>query len=141
MTVNSASEPLKRPITLIVVCVFSLLLNSFLIAKGVLVYWWLDSTSDDRRKDAIVAIDLFYAVEFLSCLGAMVGAVMLLNRMRSGLVVYMVSTIVYMLLTGAFMLLALLSIAGIPVALLQVFYLVPSMVLLLIIVQQRKYLV
>ena len=126
---------------LIVLCVLTLLGNTFLILKGILVYYMLDITSDGRRASAIVAIDVFYVVEFLTCIGAMVGAVLMLSRRRVGLVVYAVSTVMYMLITGALAILSILSIAGIPLALLQFVYLVPSALFLLLFTQQRKYLV
>jgi hypothetical protein len=86
--------PKRRSVSLIVLCTLTMLGNALLILKELVTYYWLDSTSDDRRPDAILLIDVFFLVELLTCLGSMVGAMIMLTGKITGLVVYQVSSIV-----------------------------------------------
>lgn len=132
--------PKRRSVSLIVLCILTMLGNALLILKGLVTYYWLDSTSEDRRPDAILLIDVFFLVELLTCLGSIVGAMIMLTGKRTGLRIYQVSSIVYMVMTFALAVGSFLSIAGIPLGFLQFIYLVPSILFFLLYASHRKYL-
>lgn len=118
--------PKKRPISLIVLCLLTILGNLIMILKGIITYYVLDSSSSDRREEATLLIDLFYTLEFVSCGGAVLGAIIMLYGKKIGLILYQISSIVYILITLLLTLLSMLSIIGIPLAFLQIVYLIPS---------------
>jgi hypothetical protein len=137
---NEQFVPQRRSVSLIILCVLTILGNVFLILKGLATYYWLDSTSEDRRPDAILMIDVFFLVELLTCLGSIAGAMIMLTGKKIGLRIYQVSSIVYMVMTFALAVGSFLSIAGIPLGFLQFIYLVPSLLFFLLYASHRKYL-
>ena len=130
----------KRALSLVVLCVLTLLGNAFLLFKALMTYLMLDIAGEGRIPEADTSIDVFFAVEVLSCIGSMLGAVLMLDRRLLGLQIYLVSTSVYMLMTGALAILSILSIAGIPLALLQFVYLVPTALFMALFVTHKKHL-
>lgn len=122
----------KLSTTLLVLGILTLIGNFFLLFKGMISYAVLVATNDNRTEDAIVAIDLLYLVEFLTCIGAMVGVIFMLNRKKIGLLIYGISNGLYIVLTIAFAIFCMFTIIGIPVSVLQFFYVIPAMVFLLL---------
>lgn len=122
----------KLSTTLLVLGILTVIGNFFLLFKGMISYAVLVATNDNRTEDAIVAIDLLYLVEFLTCIGAMVGVIFMLNRKKIGLLIYGISNGLYIVLTIAFAIFCMFTIIGIPVSVLQFFYVIPAMVFLLL---------
>jgi hypothetical protein len=127
---SSASKP--RFYILPVLCVLTILGNLLIIVKGLFTYYALYSTNDDRREGAILLINVFYALELLTCVGSVLGAVFMLNGKKSGLILYQISSIVYIAMTFLFAIICFFSIIGIPVAFLQIIYLIPSVIFLML---------
>jgi hypothetical protein len=126
MLINPLAK--KTPLTLVVLCLLTIIGNLLIILKGIVTYYVLDSTSSDRRADAVVLIDVFFTLEFLSCVGSILGAIVMLNGKRVGLTIYQVSSVLYIVITLLLAFFSLLSIVGIPLAFLQYVYLIPSIV-------------
>lgn len=127
---SSASK--SRFYILPVLCVLTILGNLLIILKGLFTYYALYSTNDDRREGAILLINVFYALELLTCVGSVLGAVFMLNGKKSGLILYQISSIVYIAMTFLFAIICFFSIIGIPVAFLQIIYLIPSVIFLML---------
>ncbi|MCG9911923.1 MAG: hypothetical protein MH137_11540 [Flavobacteriales bacterium] len=111
-----------------VLCVLTIWGNLLIILKGLFTYYALYSTNDDRREGAILLINVFYALELLTCVGSILGAVIMLNGKKTGLILYQISSIAYMVITFVFTIICFFSIIGIPVAFLQIIYLIPSII-------------
>ena len=126
MLINPLAK--KTPLTLVVLCLLTIIGNLLIILKGIVTYYVLYSTSSDRRADAVVLIDVFFTLEFLSCVGSILGAIVMLNGKRVGLTIYQVSSVLYIVITLLLAFFSLLSIVGIPLAFLQYVYLIPSIV-------------
>lgn len=126
---------------LIVLCVLTILGNIFIILKGLFSYYFLYNSHDTRGKWAVIAIDLFYLVEFLTCVGSIWGAGLMLFGKRSGLVLYQISAMVYIAITIVLTFFSFISIAGIPLGFLQIVYLIPSFIFLVLYRNQAKQLV
>lgn len=127
--------------TIMVLCILTILGNIFIFFKGLFSYYFLYNSHDTRVSWAVTAIDLFYFLEFLTCFGSIWGAgLMLLGKYR-GFILYQISSIIYILLTLILFFLSLISIAGIPLGFLQIFYLIPSIIFLLLYRNQSKHLV
>jgi len=130
----------KRPLTLVVLCLLTIIGNLLLILKAILTYYVLDSTSSDRREYAVVLIDVFFTLEIISCVGSILGAIIMLSGKRVGLTVYQVSSVLYILITLLLAFFSLLSIVDIPLAFLQYIYLIPSIVFFLLYRNHERYL-
>jgi len=130
----------KRSLTLILLCVLTILGNLLIILKGLVTYYVLDSTKSNRREDAIAFINGFYVLEFLTCAGAILGAILMLAGKRKGLLVYQISSVLYIMMTLALACLSFLSIVGIPLGFLQFLYLIPSVAFFVLYKHQEKYL-
>lgn len=130
----------KRPISLIVLCLLTILGNLILILKGIITYYVLDNSSSDRREEAIVLIDMFFTLELVSCGGSILGAIIMLYGKRLGLILYQISSVVYILITLLLTMLSMLSIVGIPLAFLQIVYLIPSILFFIWYRNYAKYL-
>jgi hypothetical protein len=132
--------PRPRSVLLVVLCILTIIGNLFLIIKGLVTYYVLDNSSEDRREWAIVMIDVFFLLEFLSCIGSIAGAILMIAGKRMGLIVYQFSSVIYILITALLAVFSILSIAGIPLAFLQILYLIPSIVFFILYTAHAKYL-
>lgn len=126
--------------TLVVLCILTLLGSVFILLKGLIGYFILADSNATRSEGGILFINLVYIIEFLSCIGAIVGAIIMLVGKKIGLVIYTISSILYILLTVAFAVFCFISLIGIPVGLLQFLYLIPSILFLILYINQAKYL-
>jgi|GEM_PF-991757 len=126
--------------TLVVLCILTLLGSVFILLKGLIGYFILADSNDTRSEGGILFINLVYFIEFLTCIGAIVGAIIMLIGKKIGLVIYAISSILYILLTVAFAVFCFFSIIGIPVGLFQFLYLIPSILFLILYITRAKYL-
>ena len=129
-----------RSSTLIVLCTLTIIGSVLIIIKGLFTYYLLADSNEDRSSEMIAFIDLFYALEFLSCIGTITGAIFMIGGKKSGLVVYQISSIFFIVLTIAFACFCFISIIGIAVGLLQIVYLIPSILFYALYRNQEKYL-
>jgi hypothetical protein len=134
------SEQKQTSSTLVSLCILTLLGSAFILLKGLIGYFILVESNDTRSEDGILFIDLVYFIEFLSCIGAIAGAILMLIGKKTGLLIYVISSILYILLTAAFAVFCFFSLIGIPVGLLQFLYLIPSIVFLIVYINQAEYL-
>ena len=137
---NEQNEQKQTSSTLVVLCVLTLLGSVFILLKGLIGYFILADSNATRSEGGILFINLVYFIEFLSCIGAIAGAIIMLIGKKIGLVIYAISSILYILLTVAFAVFCFFSIIGIPVGLLQLLYLIPSILFLILYINQAKYL-
>jgi hypothetical protein len=137
---NEQNEQKQTSSTLVVLCVLTLLGSVFILLKGLIGYFILADSNATRSEGGILFINLVYFIEFLSCIGAIAGAIIMLIGKKIGLVIYAISSILYILLTVAFAVFCFFSIIGIPVGLLQFLYLIPSILFLILYINQAKYL-
>ena len=135
---QTARKP--RSVILTVLCVFTLLGNLLIVFKGLITYYVLDSTSDNRREGAILLINVVYALELLTCVGSILGALLMLKRKKTGLIIYQISSIAYMVMTFLFAIVCFFSIVGIPLGFLQIMYLIPSILFFVLYLFQKKHL-
>jgi hypothetical protein len=126
--------------TLVLLCILTLLGSVFILLKGLIGYFILADSNDTRSEGGILFINLVYFVEFLTCIGAIVGAIIMLVGKKIGLVIYAISSVLYILLTVAFAVFCFFSLIGIPVGLLQLLYLIPSILFLILYITHAKYL-
>lgn len=135
---KTAQKP--RSVSLIVLCVLTLVGNLFIIGKGILTYLMLYSTNDTRSQETVDNINLYFLIELLTCLGCMLGAVFMINHKKVGLTIYLVSTIAYIIITFGVAILSFLSVAGIIIGVLQFVYLIPSFLFLVLYIAHRRHL-
>jgi hypothetical protein len=126
--------------TLVLLCILTLLGSVFILLKGLIGYFILADSNDTRSEGGILFINLVYFIEFLTCIGAIVGAIIMLIGKKAGLWIYAISSILYILLTVSFAVFCFISVIGIPVGLLQFLYLLPSILFLILYINQAKYL-
>jgi hypothetical protein len=108
---------------LLLLCILVLLGSVFILIKGMISYFILLDSNDIRSEGVIVFINLVYLIEFLSCIGTITGAILMLIGKKTGLFIYQVSSILYIMLTTSFAVFCFFSMIGIPVGLLQFLYL------------------
>jgi hypothetical protein len=137
---NEQIEQKQTSSTLVVLCILTLLGSVFILLKGFIGYFILADSNDTRSEGGILFINLVYFIEFLTCIGAILGAIIMLVGKKIGLVIYAISSILYILLTAAFAVFCFFSIIGIPVGLLQFLYLIPSILFLILYITHAKYL-
>jgi hypothetical protein len=65
--------------TLLVLCVLTLIGSFFIILKSLISYSILLDSNDTRSDFGIVLINVVYILEFLSCLGSIAGAIIMLT--------------------------------------------------------------
>ena len=126
--------------TLLVLCILTLLGSVFIFLKGLISYSTLLGSNDTRSDFGIVLIDVVYILEFLSCLGSIAGAIIMLAGKRTGLLIYLISCGLYIIVTTVFAVFCFVSIIGIPVGLLQFLYIIPSILFFVLYLNQGKYL-
>jgi hypothetical protein len=135
---NQYTEQKKTSSTLLVLCILTLLGSVFVLLKGFIAYAILLSSNNTRSESGILFINTLYCIEFLTCIGTIVGAILMLTGKKLGLLVYQISSIVYMVLTALFALFCFFSIIGILIGLLQFIYLAISIVFFVLYSNQRK---
>lgn len=134
-------QGIKRPSSsLNVLCILTLIGSVFILLKGLITYFILVDSNDTRSESGILFINLVYFLEFMSCIGSFVGAILMLSRKKAGLVVYLISSILYIALTTVFAIFCFFSIIGIPVGILQFFYLAPAILFLILYLNQANHL-
>jgi hypothetical protein len=135
---NQYTEQKKTSSTLLVLCILTLLGSVFVLLKGFIAYAILLQSNDTRSESGILWINSVYIIEFICCFGTIVGAILMLTGKKLGLLVYQISSIVYIVLTALFALFCFFSIIGIPIGLLQFIYLAISIVFFVLYSNQRK---
>jgi hypothetical protein len=113
----------QRSTTLTVLCVLTIVGSILFILKGLISYSFLISSNDDRSEGVIYFINVIYLIEFLSCTGTFIGAILMITGKKTGLLLYGISSIVYIVLTIAFSCFCMFTIIGILIGLLQIIYL------------------
>jgi hypothetical protein len=137
---NEQIEQKQTSSTLVLLCILTLLGSVFILLKGLIGYFILADSNATRSESGILFINLVYFIEFLTCIGAIVGAIIMLIGKKAGLWIYAISSILYILLTVSFAVFCFISVIGIPVGLLQFLYLLPSILFLILYINQAKYL-
>ena len=135
---NQQIESKQTSSTLLVLCILTLVGSVFVLLKGFIGYAILVDSNDTRSESGILLINSVYVIEFITCFGTIAGAILMLTRKKLGLVIYLIVSIVYILLTVVFALFCFFSIVGIPVGLLQFVYLAISIVFLVLYLTQGK---
>jgi hypothetical protein len=135
---NQQIESKQTSATLLVLCILTLVGSVFVLLKGFIGYAILLDSNDTRSESGILLINSVYIIEFISCFGTIAGAILMLTGKKLGLVIYLIASIVYILLTFVFALFCFFSIVGILVGLLQFVYLAISIVFLVLYLTQGK---
>ena len=130
----------QRSSTLLALCILTIIGSVLIILKGLFAYFILEASNDKMSSEGIAFINVIYLIEFLSCIGAIVGASIMLSGKKVGLLVYQISSILYIALTVVFAFFCILSIIGILIGLLQIVYLIPSIVFFVLYINQEKHL-
>lgn len=134
------NTPKQASIRLIILCILSILGSILFILKGFIGYAVLSVSNDERSTEGIVFINITYLLELLSCIGTLVGAIFMLIGRKVGLTIYIISTILFIVLTTFFAFFCFLTLVGIPIGLLQFIYLVPCMLFLTLYKKHEKFL-
>lgn len=129
-----------RSSTLIVLSTLTIIGSVLIIIKGLFTYYMLADSNEDRSSEMIAFIDLFYALEFLSCIGTITGAIFMIGGKKLGLLIYQISCVVYLILTVGFAIFCILTLIGTVIGILQIVYLIPSILFLGLYQKQEKYL-
>ena len=137
---NQQIESKQTSSTLLVLCILTLVGSVFVLLKGLIGYAILIDSNGTRSESGILLINSVYVIEFLTCFGTIAGAILMLTGKKLGLLVYQISSIVYIVLTAVFALFCFFSIIGIPVGLLQFVYLAFSIVFLVLYSNEGKHL-
>ena len=135
---NQQIESKQTSSTLLVLCILTLVGSVFVLLKGLIGYTILIDSNGTRSESGIQVINSVYIIEFLTCFGTIAGAILMLTGKKLGLVIYLIASIVYILLTFVFALFCFFSIVGILVGLLQFVYLAISIVFLVLYLTQGK---
>jgi hypothetical protein len=138
---NQYTEQKKPSSTLLVLCILTLVGSVFVLLKGFIGYAILLQSNDTRSESGILWINSVYIIEFVTCFGTIIGAILMLTGKKLGLLVYQISSIVYIVLTILFALFCFLTIIGILIGLLQFIYLAISILFLVLYSNQGKQLV
>lgn len=138
MIIENAAR--SRSSTLIVLCTLTILGSVFILLKDLVTYLILAESNSSRSNFGILFINVIYVSECLSCFGSIAGAVLMIGGKKSGLVVYQISSIFFIVLTIAFACFCFISIIGIAVGLLQIVYLIPSILFYALYRNHEKYL-
>jgi hypothetical protein len=134
------NTPQKRSVTIQVLSILTIIGSVLIILKGMISYSFLVDSNDTRSPEMITAINVVYFVEFLTCIGAIVGSIFMMNGKKVGLLIYVISSVLYIIMTIAFAFLCFLSVIGIIVGLLQIVYLIPSVLFLILYLSFNKHL-
>lgn len=124
--------------TLVVLCILTLLGSVFIFLKGLISYTVLLDSNDTRSDFGKVLINVVYILEFLSCLGSIAGAIIMLAGKRAGLLIYLISCGLYIIITKVFAVFCIFSLIGIPVGMLQFLYIIPSLLFFVLYLNQGK---
>ena len=135
---NQQIESKQTSSTLLVLCILTLVGSVFVLLKGLIGYAILIDSNGTRSESGILLINSVYVIEFLTCFGTIAGAILMLTGKKLGLVIYLIASIVYILLTFVFALFCFFSIVGILVGLLQFIYLAFSIVFLVLYSNEGK---
>lgn len=135
---NQYTEQKKPSSTLLVLCILTLVGSVFVLLKGFIGYAILLQSNDTRSESGILWINSVYIIEFVTCFGTIIGAILMLTGKKLGLLVYQISSIVYIVLTILFALFCFLTIIGILIGLLQFIYLAISILFLVLYSNQGK---
>lgn len=135
---NQQIESKQTSSTLLVLCILTLVGSVFVLLKGLIGYAILIDSNGTRSESGILLINSVYVIEFITCFGTIAGTILMLTGKKLGLVIYLIASIVYMLLTVVFALFCFFSIIGIPVGLMQFIYLAFSIVFLVLYSNEGK---
>ena len=135
---NQYTEQKKPSSTLLVLCILTLVGSVFVLLKGFIGYAILLQSNDTRSESGILWINSVYIIEFVTSFGTIIGAILMLTGKKLGLLVYQISSIVYIVSTILFALFCFLTIIGILIGLLQFIYLAISILFLVLYSNQRK---
>jgi hypothetical protein len=130
----------KSSFRLNILCTLTILGSLFFLFKGFIGYAVLSVSNDDRSTEGIIFVNVTYLLELLSCIGTLAGAIIMLNGRKVGLTIYIISTILFIVLTTFFAFFCFLTLVGIPIGLLQFIYLVPCVLFLILYKNQEKHL-
>jgi hypothetical protein len=108
--------------TLILLCILTILGNAFLILKGIISFLILLNSNDTRSHETITNINLVFFIEFITYIGSITGAIIMLNGKRVGHLIYQISGLVYLISTALYAIFCFLLIIVIVVGLLQLVY-------------------
>lgn len=118
---------------LIILSIFVMIGNVFIILKSLISFMMLIASNDNRSENAIAFFNTVYIIEFLSCIGSIIGVLLILNNLKIGLRIYQVSTSVYIVLTFIFAVFCFFSVIGIFIGLFQLIYIIVSITFLVLI--------
>jgi hypothetical protein len=124
--------------TLILLCILTILGNAFLILKGIISFLILLNSNDTRSHETITNINLVFFIEFITYIGSITGAIIMLNGKRVGHLIYQISGLVYLISTALYAILCFLSIIGIVVGLLQLVYMGICLLFMILFFFQKK---
>lgn len=120
----------ERSSALTALCILTIVGCFLILLKGIITYSFLAGSDNGRLNFVVVFVDVVYALEFLSCIGGIVGAVYMLKGQKMGLRIYRISSILYISVTAVFAIGCILTILGIIIGLFQILYLLVSIVFL-----------
>jgi len=128
----------KQSSSLNTLCVLTIVGSVLILLKGLISYSLLEASNGDRSDGTIAFINVVYLLEFLSCVGAIVGASLMMGGKKTGFRVYQISSILYITMTAAFAFFWFFSIVGILIGLLQIVYLIPCILFLALYTRHAK---
>ncbi len=132
------NEKKRNSSTLILLCILTILGNAFLILKGIISFLILLNSNDTRSHETITNINFVFFIEFITYIGSIAGAIIMLNGKRVGHLIYQISAIVYLISTAIYAILCFLSIIGIVVGLLQLVYMGICLLFMILFLNQKK---
>jgi hypothetical protein len=122
----------ERSFALTTLCILTITGCFLILLKGMITYAFMAGSYNGRLDFVVVFIDVVYALEFLSCIGGIVGAIYMLKGQKIGLRIYRISSILYISVTAVYAIGCVLTIVGIFIGLFQIIYLLVSIVFLVL---------
>lgn len=135
---NLQHEKKRNSTTLTTLCVLSIIGNAFLILKGIISLLIMIDSNDTRSEETIFYINLAFFIEFLTCFGSIVGAILMLMGKKVGLIIQLVSGITYLIITVIYAFFCFILIIGIIVGLFQLVYMGLTVLFLILFLSQKK---
>lgn len=83
----------KIPATLLALCIMTIVGSGFVLVKDLITY---------EFYSGFQGVEWFYLAEGLSCIGSITGAILMIRLKKAGFLIYLVSTIVYIIAVAWF---------------------------------------
>ena len=124
------SQVQQQSSTIKVLSILIIIGNVLIMLKDLLSYSSVEEMADGPIPNFINAL---YLIEFITCLGAIVAAILMLENKTLGFHLYLVFTLIYLLTVLVSAISLMLTVLFILIAIFQVVYLIPPIIFLILV--------